>query len=153
MRIRIVSTVYRPFKQVCEGFNISLFRALLPPLGLVRVVRYEGQNPGDIIDLSFRIPFISNWTVIIKDSWFSHREYGFVDRGLRVPLGIQYWKHSHRVVARDHLSSFIIDDIEYESPWRFYDYILLPIIWGMFFPRKFMYDRYFKRLNKSTAQE
>jgi ligand-binding SRPBCC domain-containing protein len=152
MRIRIISTVYRPFKQVCEGFNLSLFKALLPPFGLVRLIRYEGQNPGDIIDLSFRIPFINNWTVIIKDSWFSHREYGFVDRGLRVPLGIEYWKHSHRVVARDNSSCFIIDDIEYESSWRLYDYILFPLIWFMFYPRKLMYGRYFKRLKNSPAR-
>lgn len=118
---------------------------MLPPLGLAYVKKYEGQDPGDIIEISFRVPFVKNWMVIIKESWMSFREYGFVDRGLRVPFGIVYWRHAHRVVARDEDSCFIIDDIEFETSWKAWDYILYPFLWLIFFPRKFLYQKYFRR--------
>jgi ligand-binding SRPBCC domain-containing protein len=146
MRIRFVTTVISPFNNVRDGFNQRLFEFLLPPAGLVKIVRYEGQNPGDIIDLKINFPLIGNhWTVIIKESWQSHREYGFVDRGLRVPFGILYWKHAHRVVARDNKSCFIIDDIEFETSTKIVDLLLYLPLWIMFFPRKFQYKKYFEQ--------
>lgn len=145
MRIRLITTVFKPFEEAYKKFNRKLFEHMLPPLNLARLVRYEGQNPGDIVEIAFRIPFISNWTVIIKESWLSHREYGFVDRGLKVPFGIKYWKHTHRVVARDAASVFIIDDIEYETSWRWLDYFLYLPMWAMFWPRKFQYRSYYRK--------
>jgi ligand-binding SRPBCC domain-containing protein len=145
MRIRLVTTVKSPFNKVYEEFNIHLFKYLLPPFNLAEVLKYEGQNPGDIIDIKINVPFMSHWTVIIKDSWLSHREYGFTDRGLRLPLGIIYWKHTHRLVARDNHSCFIIDDLEYESSSVFLDYLLYIPLWMIFYPRKFLYPRYFRR--------
>jgi ligand-binding SRPBCC domain-containing protein len=146
MRIRLITTVMSPFSYVREKFNQQLFEFLLPPFNLATIERYEGQNPGDIIDLKFNIPFIGkHWTVIIKESWLSHREYGFVDRGLRVPMGILYWKHVHRVVARDNKSCFIIDDIEFESSYKIFDYVLYMPLWLIFWPRKFQYKKYFEK--------
>lgn len=145
MRIRLITTVMAPFQSVHEGFNINLFKYLLPPLNLARIQRYEGQSPGDIIEIRFALPFITHWRVIIKESWQSHREYGFVDRGLRVPLGILYWKHTHRVVARDNKSSFIIDEIEYETSWLLQDYLLYLPLLATFYSRKFLYKRYYKQ--------
>ncbi len=145
MRIRLITTVMAPFKLVYEGFNINLFKYLLPPLNIASIQRYEGQNPGDIIEIHFALPFITHWTVIVKESWLSHREYGFIDRGLRVPLGILYWKHTHRVVARDNKSSFIIDDIEYETSWLLLDYLLYLPLLGTFYSRKFLYQQYYKQ--------
>lgn len=144
MRIRLVTSVLAPFKMVHQGFNRKLFEYMMPPFSLARVTRYEGQSPGDIVDIKFKLPFMGNWTVIIKESWISQREYGFIDRGLRVPFGINYWKHIHRVVARDNQSSFIIDDIEYETSWKLFDIILYLPMFLIFYPRKFQYKKYFK---------
>lgn len=150
MRIRLITTVFEPFNKVYKGFNRKLFEYLLPPLGLAKIRRYQGQTAGDIIDLRFSLPFFRQWTVIIKESWMSHREYGFIDRGLRVPLGIRYWKHTHRVVARNNESVFIIDDIEFETSYRLADWLLYLPLYFMFYPRKFQYVKYFRRLkNKS----
>ncbi|MFN2395166.1 MAG: hypothetical protein ABR597_05710 [Bacteroidales bacterium] len=121
---------------------------MMPPFSLARIERYEGQSPGDIVDMKFNIPFLGYWTVIIKESWTSNREYGFIDRGLRVPFGITYWKHIHRVVARNNQSSFIVDDIEYETAWKFLDVILYLPMFFIFYPRKFQYRKYFKLIQK-----
>lgn len=148
MRIRLVTTVMAPFKEVYTGFNKKLFEYLMPPFRLAKIERYQGQEPGDIIDLRFRVPFVGNWTVIIKEKWLSYREYGFIDRGLRVPFGIVYWKHIHRVVARDKNTSFIIDDIEYETEWKVLDYLLYFPLMMIFWPRKFSYKKFFEKKGK-----
>lgn len=145
MNIRLVTTVKRPFPIVYKNFNESLFKFLVPPFNLARIERYEGQNSGDIIEIRFNLPFVSNWKVIIKESWLSEREYGFIDRGLKVPFGITYWKHIHRVVAKGENSSFIIDDIVYESHWKWLDYLLYLPFLVMFYPRKFLYIKYYKQ--------
>ncbi len=145
MRIRIITTVLAPFKVVSGGFNRELFDYLLAFIPLTRVNRYEGQQPGDIIDISIAFPFFQKWTVIIKESWGSYREYGFADRGLRMPLGIKYWQHIHRVVARNNTSSFVIDDIEFETSAKWLDYIIYIPLLLMFYPRKLQYKWYFKK--------
>lgn len=149
MRIRLVNTIPSPFNKAYEQFNIHLFRFLLPPFHLAEIIKFEGHNRGDIIDVKINLPFMSNWTVIIKDSLLSHREFSFTDRGLRIPLGITYWRHTHRVVARDHHSCFIIDDIEYESKALLLDYLLYVPLWLIFYPRKFLYRKYFRQLETS----
>lgn len=123
---------------------------MLPPLGLVKVKRYQGQTPGDIIDLKFNIPFMGHWVVIIKDSFLSHREYSFTDRGLKVPFGIKYWKHNHRVVARNNNSCFIIDDIEFETSFVITDRLLYLPLFFMFYMRKPQYRSYYKKLGESV---
>jgi ligand-binding SRPBCC domain-containing protein len=151
MRIRYVTTIESPFQQVYEGFNRNLLEYLVP--AVATIIRYEGQNPGDIVDIKFKIPFMRNWTIIIKESWLSHREYGFIDRGLRLPAGLVYWQHTHRVIARDDVSCFIIDDVEFESAWQLWDYILYLPLKLLFFNRKFMYRRYYNQLkNRINAK-
>jgi ligand-binding SRPBCC domain-containing protein len=146
MRIRLITTVKTPFKVVSTHFDRKLFEYLLPPLSLATIRRFEGQNPGDIIDVKLKLPFGRFWTVIIKESWSSAREYGFSDRGLRVPFGIKYWQHTHRVVARNESSSFIIDEIEYETSLLLLDYLIFIPLFLAFYPRKFQYPKYFKKL-------
>jgi ligand-binding SRPBCC domain-containing protein len=148
MRIRLVSTVMSPFRVVSENFNRQLFDYLLPRPPFAKVRRYEGQQPGDIIDIKLNLPFGRYWTVIIKDSWESAREFGFADRGLRVPFGIKYWQHIHRVVARNESSSFIIDDIEFETSYLLLDFLIYIPIFIAFYPRKYQYGKYFRNLKK-----
>lgn len=149
----MITVIKAPFDKAHSGFNRDLFEFLLPPFKMAEVNKYEGQNPGDIIDLRFRIPFIGSWSVIIKEKWLSHREYGFIDRGLRVPFGISYWQHIHRVVARTPDSSFIIDDIEYETQWKLLDYLLYIPLFLAFFPRKSQYKKYYKALMSSDVKQ
>ncbi|GEM_PF-1141308 len=152
MRIRLVTQVSVPLDIAVKGFNQDLFGFLMPSRALATLVKYEGQSPGDIVDIAFRIPFLSNWTVIIKDSWHLHREYGFVDRGLRAPMGIVYWEHIHRLVARDTQSCFIIDEMDYETRWNFLDFLLYLPLFSAFYFRTFKYEKYYRKLNKKLLK-
>ncbi len=142
----MVTKVNAPFSEVSKGFNLKLFQFLLPPFRLAEIVRYQGQEPGDIVEMRFKLPFMGNWIVIIKESWLTPREYGFVDRGLRVPLGINYWAHTHRVVALSAESVFIVDEIEYESSWKWKDYLLYLPLLLMFASRKPLYRKFFQQI-------
>lgn len=126
------------------GFNADLFKYLLPPLGLVSLVRYDGQQPGNIIHLRFNLLF-NDFKVVIKEVWTSGREYRFVDRGLIMPFGMTFWQHTHRVVSIGNNQSAIIDQIEFKTKWIITDLLLYPFLILGFFPRKWLYKRYYRR--------
>lgn len=149
----MITVVKAPFEMVYKGFNQALFEYLLPPFGMAKLLRYEGQSAGDLVEIKFRIPFIGIWSVIIKEKWLSHREYGFIDRGLKVPFGIDYWQHTHRVIGRDKDTSFIIDDIEYETRWKLLDILLYLPLWFAFYPRKMLYQKYYNKRWKSKTKD
>ena len=145
MRILLKSKVNKPFRQVADGFNEKLFRHLMPPFGLARLVRYDGQNPGDIVHIRFALPFFNEFKVVIRDVYTSPKEYRFVDRGLVMPFGIKFWQHAHRVVALKEDKSAVIDHIEFKTAWWILDFLLYPILLLSFLPRTWQYPRYFKR--------
>jgi ligand-binding SRPBCC domain-containing protein len=151
MRIRLITTVKAPFKVVSTHFDRKLFEYLLPPFPFASIRRFEGQNPGDIIDIKLQLPFGRFWTVIIKESWSSAREYGFSDRGLRVPFGIKYWQHSHRVVARNESSSFIIDEIEYETSLLLLDYLIFIPLFFSFLSKKISIPKILQKITGSKV--
>lgn len=145
MRIRMVTTVKAPFDVVSGNFDRNLFEYLLPPVFPAVIRRYEGHMPGDIIDVLLKLPFGKHWTLITKETWKTAKEYGFAERGLRTPLGITYWHHTHRVVARNQNSSFIIDEIEFETSLYLTDYTHYVFLFGVLYYHKLMYSRYFKK--------
>jgi len=142
----MVTTVKAPFNIVCDNFDRKLFEYLLPSVLPAVVRRFEGHMPGDIVDVSIKIPFARYWTLITKETWKTAKEFGFTERGLRTPLGIKYWHHTHRVVARNHTSCFIIDEIEFETLFYFTDFTHYGILFGVLYYHKLMYSRYFKKL-------
>lgn len=144
MRIYLKTKIRKDFHKVAAGYNQDLFNYLLPPLGLVSLVRYDGQQPGNIIHLRFRGLF-KDWKVVIKDVWTSPREYRFVDRGLSMPFGMTYWQHVHRVVAIGPNQSALIDQMEYKTNWLLLDLLLYPLLFLSFFPRKWKYKSYYER--------
>jgi len=144
MRIVFKTTIDRDLFTVSGSFDEQLFKYLMPPLGFAKIVRYEGQEHGNIVEIGFRIPFMRNWIVVIKDSWKHSREFVFVDRGLQVPLGIYYWQHIHKIVSLGKNRCVIIDDIEFESSFILQDYINYVLLYLMFFPRRYLYRKYFR---------
>ena len=145
MRLVFKTTIDRDLFTVSGGFNEQLFKSLMPPLGLARIVRYEGQEPGNIVEIGFRVPFMRNWIVVIKDSWRHSREFVFVDRGLQVPLGIYFWQHIHKIVSLGKNRCVIVDEIEFESSFVIQDYLNYVLLYLMFCPRRFLYRKYFRK--------
>lgn len=147
MKIILKSKVKKDFRLVADGYNETLFRYLLPPFGLASLVRYDGQKPGDIVHIRFRIPLFNDFKVVIRDVWTSPKEYRFVDRGLMMPFGMKFWQHTHRVVSLKERSTALIDLIEYQTPWWLTDLLLFPLLFLFFLPRTWQYRRYYERMS------
>jgi ligand-binding SRPBCC domain-containing protein len=92
----------------------------------------------------------AEWISDITEAETNEREAYFVDEGQTLPPPLRYWKHRHIVRKIDGQSSLIIDDISYETQNRLLDLLLYPLLWLAFFPRKFVYRRYFG--DKSNRQ-
>lgn len=145
MRIRLKTRIKKDFHTVAAGFNQELFNYLLPPFGLARLERYDGQKPGDIVHIKFSLPFVNDFKVVIRDVWTSPKEYRFVDRGLVMPFSLEFWQHTHRVVALGEKRTAIIDQMEFRTRWQLLDWLIWPMLFLSFFPRKWQYKRYFER--------
>ncbi len=145
MKIVLKTLIRRNFETVVDGFNRDLFTYLLPPSLIAKLVRYDGQQRGDFIHLRFRLPFINDWKVVIKEVQHTDKEYRFVDRGLKMPFGLIYWQHVHRVVSLGKDRCVIVDEMEYESSWILQDLINYVLLYLAFFPRKFLYKKYFEK--------
>ncbi|MBW6498666.1 MAG: hypothetical protein K0B09_09775 [Bacteroidales bacterium] len=147
MKITLKTRVNKDFHTVAAGFNHDLFIYLLPPFGMAKLERYDGQKPGDIVHIKFRLPFVNDFKVVIREVWTSPKEYRFVDRGLVMPFRLEFWQHIHRVVALGEKRAAIIDQMEFHTHWILLDYLVYPILFLSFFPRKWQYKRYFERTN------
>ena len=147
MKILLKSRVKKDFHRVVSGYNEALFRFLMPPLGLLRLLRYDGQNPGDIVHLRFGIPLINDFKVVIRNAWTSPKEYRCADRGLVMPFGIRFWQHTHRVVSLNENNTALIDLIEFKTDWWLLDLLIYPLLFLFFLPRTWQYARYYKQLS------
>jgi len=150
MRITLKTRIRKDFHTVAAGFNHDLFIYLLPPLGLAVLKRYDGQKPGDIVHIKFRLPFVNDFKVVIREVWTSPKEYRFVDRGLVMPFRLEFWQHTHRVVALGENRTAIIDQMEFRTSWLLLDWLVWPMLFLSFFPRKWQYKRYFERTKPSA---
>jgi hypothetical protein len=146
MKITLKTRIRRDFHTVAAGYNQDLFHYLLPPLGMAKLERYDGQKPGDIVHIKFRLPFVNDFKVVIRDVWTSPKEYRFVDRGLVMPFRLEFWQHTHRVVSLGENRAAIIDQIEFHTDWFLLDLLVYPMLFLSFFPRKWQYKHYFERL-------
>jgi len=148
MRLVIKTTVDKDLFTIAGAFDEQFFRYLLPWRAITKVIRYEGHEPGNIVEFGFRLPFIKNWIVVIKDSWKSSREILFVDRGLSVPFGIYFWQHIHKVISLGKNRCVIIDEIEFESNCLIQDYFNYLMLYVIFSMRRLHYRKYLMKIRK-----
>ena len=146
MKITLKTRIRRDFHSVAAGYNQDLFHYLLPPFGMAKLERYDGQKPGDIVHIKFRLPFVNDFKVVIRDVWTSPKEYRFVDRGLVMPFRLEFWQHTHRVVSLGEKRAAIIDQMVFHTGWFLLDLLVYPMLFLSFFPRKWQYKHYFERL-------
>jgi ligand-binding SRPBCC domain-containing protein len=143
MKIVLKTSVNRDFQTVVRGFNKDLFEYLMPPLGLAVLKRYDGQEHGDMVHIGFRLPLLKDFKVVIRDSGREEKVYWFVDRGLEMPLGLEFWQHEHRVVSLGKNKCVIIDHIEFDSKWRLLNLLNYLLLLLAFLPRMALYRRYY----------
>lgn len=144
MRIYIKTEVFQTVTSVWQHFDKNLLLKLAPPFPPFKVLRYDGQNNGDIVsfELNFFL-FKQHWESVISDANISETQRSFIDNGRVLPFFLKAWKHTHLIEKNVLGGSFIIDAIEFKTPFIFTDYLLYPILYLQFLYRKPIYKKVF----------
>ncbi|TAE75760.1 MAG: hypothetical protein EAZ85_01730 [Bacteroidetes bacterium] len=146
MRLYFKTKVNLLPEKVFEGFNEQLFLKLAPPFPPVRLQRFDGCKAGDKVVLKLFFIFFSQiWESTILKQVTTKNEIYFIDRGTKLPFFLKQWQHSHIIQSNEDGGSFIIDDIEYHTPFWLLDYLMYPSMWFIFAYRKPIYRKIFKK--------
>ncbi len=141
--LQLETKVNQDYKTVFAGFDRKLFDVLLPNFPPVKVLEFDGQRVDGRVGIEMNLfLFKIVWIVRIVSITESLDEIEFVDEGVELPSFLRYWKHRH-IVRHNGVSTTIIDDITFYSPYRVLDWLLYPIFWLQFFMRRPIYERFF----------
>jgi ligand-binding SRPBCC domain-containing protein len=134
--------------QVKERFTSDLLLKLSPPFPRVSLDRFDGCTKGDQVILVIHLIFVNvTWSSLITEDQESEKEWYFIDQGVKMPFGLQFWQHKHRVKQTSGEHCEVIDEISFDTNNAFLNYLLFPFLWGMIFYRKPFYKKYLSRIN------
>lgn len=144
MDIVIKTKVNQDFKAVFAGFNENLFKALAPPFPPVKVLRFDGCQKGDLVELELDLIFSKQlWTARIIDFCQEDDIVYFIDKGEKLPFFLKSWYHKHSIQKVGN-KAYIIDDIYFDSGNIFTNFLMLPVLYLQFLYRVPIYKKYFK---------
>lgn len=147
MKLKVKTKVNSYYKDIYKNFNQELFLKLNPPFPKIEIKLFEGSNKNDEVHLKLNfILFYQEWISLITDYYEDLEEIFFIDIGKKLPFFLKFWKHKHRILKINKDYSFIIDEIEYKSFNKLFDYLLLPIMYFQFLYRKPIYKSFFKNI-------
>ncbi len=143
MKIRIVSSVNKNYKEVFAGFSGELFEYLAPK-GQLKLLRFDGCEKGDVIEIEFIKPLKARWVSEITATYRTEDELYFIDEGKKLPYGLKEWKHKHLVRKTGKDTCEIIDEINYKGTnWLISIFHFIPLYLS-FYQRKAKYRSYFE---------
>lgn len=143
MKIYLSTPIEQDYLVVYNQFNRELFEFLSPTFPKIKVEKFDGSKTGDFIHLKFGFPLYKNWVSEITEDKVSDELCYFIDEGRQLPPGIIYWKHKHVVRKTGPNSCEIIDDIEFKSWNNLSSFLLYPMLYLSFSPRKKLYKKFF----------
>jgi ligand-binding SRPBCC domain-containing protein len=134
-----------PPHKVFEQFDQTLFLKLAPPFPPVKLLRFDGCMPGDVVSLELNfLLFKQVWTSTITAYESNKEGIYFIDEGTHLPFFLTRWHHKHLMQATTD-GCLIADDITFESPWFLPAWLLYPVLWLQFAYRKPIYRKMFGR--------
>ena len=145
MNIQLRAKVKGNYLKVMERFDLQLFEALKPKGAKMEIVAFTGSKKGDKVHLRFLSPIKTEWISHIVEDGANEQEAYFIDEGVVLPPGINYWRHKHIVRKIDEAHCEIIDDMTFKGPNFLVSLFLYPAIFIGFYPRKKIYQSYFGR--------
>lgn len=151
MRITLTTQVEQDYRQVWQGFDEKLFRALKPPLMPLEILRYDGNQTSNQVHVRIG-PFRQAWISVITERGERESEFYFVDEGLQLPFPLKMWRHHHRVLQANDGGSHIIDDFTYATSILLLDYLLYPLFYLLFAARRPVYQTYFAKHANGAEQ-
>jgi ligand-binding SRPBCC domain-containing protein len=144
----ISTPVKASISHVKELFTAHLLLKLSPPFPKVSLKRFDGCKKGDFVILEINLLIKKLvWSSSIEEDKWTDEEWFFIDKGVEMPFGLNYWTHKHRVKRISENESSIIDEISFDTGWLFLNYLLFPLLWGMIFYRKPFYKKYLSLVN------
>jgi ligand-binding SRPBCC domain-containing protein len=149
MKIILKTIVNQEFNRVADHFDRDLFEFLLPPRFVARLVRYDGSVPGSVVHIRFNFPWPSDWVSKIITEKRDAGIYEFVDIGEQLPFGLKSWKHYHIVKKIDENNTLIVDEMLFSTGLKLFDFVVFPLLFTAFYPRKKQYKKYFEHKLKS----
>ena len=131
---------------VFNAFDERLFRKLAPPYPRLKLIRFDGSAPGDMVEVELQTGIKSfRWTSLITERTITENQAYFVDEGQELPPPLRHWHHKHLVTK--HGSGAIIHDIiNYSTGFKLLDLLLYPLMLLQFSMRKPVYRKVFKRV-------
>ncbi len=144
LHLKISTPLSLPAHEVMARFNEHLFLQLNPPFPPVKVLRFDGCNKGDVVELELNFfLFRQKWVSEISDSFDRAEEMGFVDVGTKLPFFLSEWTHRHRIIKKSGQESIIMDDISYSGGGVVLSLLLYPALWLQFVYRRPIYKKWF----------
>jgi ligand-binding SRPBCC domain-containing protein len=144
MHLTIRTKVAASFERVKNGFDQQLFTKLNPPFPPVKLIQFDGSKKGDFVTLQLNFIFFKQlWKSEIIEENNVGQQFYFVDKGIKLPFFLKYWRHKH-IVNNLNNGSQIVDDIHFKTPFILFDFLMYPFLWSQFIYRKPIYRKYFK---------
>ena len=145
MHLLLRFPVAQPPARVLAGFTEALFRALAPPFPRLKLLRYDGCQTDDIVEIELNaLVARPRWTSLITDHGaLPDGTRFFVDEGQRLPAPLRQWRHRHLIAPAPGGGSVIVEDITYGTGRAWLDRLIYPAMWAQFALRGPVYRRWF----------
>ena len=147
MKLTIDTDVASNIKTVLHKMNSGLFLALAPRFPEMRLLRFDGSNPGDVVEVELKaIGVRFFWSSKITDRCINKLDAWFTDEGQKLPWPLQKWKHRHLVTQLSENKSRITDQIWFGTGFWPADVLLYPFLYAAFAGRRKVYRHWFGRI-------
>ena len=138
-RVIIKNIDYQKVRKAFHSIRLVRFLTYLQP---IKIMEWSGIENG-------KTAYFKLWFFGWKDFKVMHENYQdnnnflfFVDKGIKLPLGISFWKHEHSVF-KDKENTIIQDSLSFNHLNKYMGYLLFPILVFPIFIRRFLYKVYF----------
>ena len=129
---------------IFDNFTQELFEVLSPVFPPAKLLRYDGNAKGDIVEIRLGIPPATVvWRSEITDHIRTEAKCLFVDEGQKLPPPLNYWVHRHRIEQAGQGRVAIIEDITFGTPFKWLTSLMKPVISAQFKARGSKYTSFF----------
>lgn len=146
MEIHLQTKVAQDYLSVFNAFDEQLFKKLSPAFPKLRLLRFDGSEPGDKVEIELQAGIGSfRWTSLITERNISDAAAYFVDEGQELPPPLKRWNHKH-LVTKNGTGAIIHDIINFSSGSNLVDMLLYPLMRVQFGMRKPIYQKEFGKV-------
>jgi ligand-binding SRPBCC domain-containing protein len=146
MQLHLQTAVQQDYLKVFHAFDEQLFRKLAPPYPRLKLLRFDGSEPGDVVEVALKTGIKSfRWTSLITEQGITDTEAYFVDEGQELPPPLRHWRHKH-LVTKNGSGATIHDIIDYSTNFHPLDVLLYPLMLAAFGMRKPVYRKVFGKV-------